>query len=87
MKSGLLRPVVITGLILTAGASLTACQKKAESDAAGFSTSSAEAIRTEDKFGTKFGTASRAPANSEPANVEDGDMIPVSNTGEPVQID
>ena len=87
MKSGLLRPVVITGLILTAGASLTACQKKAESDAAGFSMSGAEAIRTEDKFGTKFATVSRAPANSEPAKVEDGDLLPVSNTTEPEQIE
>ena len=86
MKSGLLRPVVITGLILTAGASLTACQKKAEGDATGFGASGTEARRTEDKFGTKFGNAIRAPANSEPVVVEDGDLIPVSNTAEPEQV-
>jgi len=87
MKSGILRPVVITGLILTAGASLTACQKKAEGDAAGFGVSGSEATRTEDKFGQGFGNASRAPVNSEPATVKDGDVIPVSNTAEPEQID
>ena len=79
--------MVITGLILTAGASLTACQKKAEGDAAGFGASGSEATRTEDKFGKNFGTAFRAPANSEPAKVEDADVIPVSNTAEPEQID
>lgn len=79
--------MVITGLILTAGASLTACQKKVESDAAGFGVSADQATRAEDRFGTTFGKASRAPASSEPAPVEDGDLIPVSNTAEPEQID
>ena len=78
--------MVITGLILTAGASLTACQKKAESDAAGFGASADEATLAEDRFGKNFAKASRAPANSEPARVEDGDLIPVSNTAEPEQI-
>ncbi len=87
IKSGILRPVVITGLILTAGASLPACQKKVESDATGFGASGSEATRTEDRFGKNFGNASRASPNSEPANVEDGDLIPVSNTAEPEQID
>ena len=87
MKSGILRPVVITGLILTAGASLTACQKKVESDATGFGASGSEATRTEDRFGKNFGNLMRAPANSEPTKIEDGDLLPVSNTAEPVQID
>ncbi len=86
MKSGFLRPVVITGLILTAGASLSACQKKAESNAAGFDAPDAESARSEDKFGSKFGNAFRAPANSEPVAVEDGDLLPVSNTAEPEQV-
>lgn len=75
--------MVITGLILTAGASLTACQKKAESDAIGFDSTGTGPTRTEDKFGTTFGNAFRAPANSEPAKVNDGDLPPVSNTTEP----
>lgn len=78
--------MVITGLILTAGASLTACQKKAVGDAAGFDVSGAEAVRTEDKFGKGFGKAFRAPPNSEPANVADSDVAPVSRTAEPIPI-
>ncbi len=87
MNSGLLRPVKITGLILAAGASLSACQKKAESDAAGFDASSVGSTRTEDKFGSNFGNAFRAPANSEPVNVADGDLPPVSNTTEPEPVE
>ena len=79
--------MAITGLILAAGASLTACQKKAESDAAVFDAPGAGPTRTEDKFGTNFGTAFRAPANSEPANVSDGDLPPVSNTTDPEPVD
>lgn len=79
--------MVITGLILTAGASLTACQKKAVGDDAGFDMSGSGAARTGDKFGTGFGKASRAPPNSEPANVSDSDVVPVSLTAEPTPVD
>lgn len=40
----------------------------------------------EDKFGTAFGTDFRASNNSEPANVSDGDVVAVSLTTEPVNI-
>lgn len=40
----------------------------------------------EDKFGVKFGENFRAPANSEPASVGDGDIVPVSWTTEPIDI-
>ena len=40
----------------------------------------------EDKFGTMFGIDFRAVANSEPANVSDGDIVPVSLTTEPITI-
>jgi hypothetical protein len=40
----------------------------------------------EDKFGVAFGAAFRAPANSEPANVSDTDIVPVSFTTEPIDI-
>ena len=82
-----MRPALVAGLILAAGAPLTACQRKAGSDATGFAASKSGAPRTEDKFGKGFGRAYRAPANSEPANVADGDVIPVSRTAEPEQID
>ena len=82
-----MRPALVAGLILAAGASLTACQKKAGSDATGFAAFKTGAPRTEDKFGKGFGRAFRAPANSVPANIADGDVIPVSLTTEPVQIE
>lgn len=78
--------MVITGLIITASASLSACQKKAESNAGSFEVLDAEATRTEDKFGPQFGNAFRAPPNSEPIAVEDGDLPPVSNMAEPEQV-
>ena len=40
----------------------------------------------EDKFGSAFGTDFRASNNSEPANVSDGDVVPVSLTTEPLNI-
>lgn len=40
----------------------------------------------EDKFGVQFGTDFRAAMNSEPAAVNDGDVVPVSLTTEPIDI-
>lgn len=40
----------------------------------------------EDKFGIAFGTDFRAPLNGEPAPVNDGDIVPVSLTTEPIDI-
>jgi len=40
----------------------------------------------EDKFGIQFGIDFRALMNSEPASVNDGDIVPVSLTTEPIDI-
>lgn len=40
----------------------------------------------EAKFGTKFASDYDAVANSEPANVSDGDIVPVSLTTEPIAV-
>ena len=40
----------------------------------------------EDRFGVAFGTDFRASLNSEPANVSDGDIVPVNLTTEPIDI-
>ena len=40
----------------------------------------------EDKFGLAFGTDFRANPNSEPANVNDGDIIGLSLTTNPIDI-
>ena len=42
--------------------------------------------RQEDTFGTAFGNLFRANANSEPAPVNDGDLVAVSFTTEPATI-
>ena len=40
----------------------------------------------EDRFGVAFGTAFRAPLNGEPVDVNDGDIVPVNLTTEPIDI-
>lgn len=40
----------------------------------------------EDKFGLAFGMDFRASPNSEPATVNEGDIVPVSFTTEPIDI-
>lgn len=40
----------------------------------------------EDKFGTVFGIAFRVAANSDPYNPSDGDIVAISLTTEPEQI-
>lgn len=44
------------------------------------------ATAQEDKFGVAFGSAFRAPADGEPKPVNDGDIVPVSLTEEPIEI-
>ena len=44
------------------------------------------ATAQEDKFGTAFGTDYRAAANSEPATTNDGDIVAVSLTTEPIDV-
>ena len=43
-------------------------------------------VRQEDQFGVQFGLAFRADNNSEPFNVNDGDLVAISLTTEPVDI-
>lgn len=40
----------------------------------------------EDKFGTAFGKDYRVTANAEPATTADGDIVPVSLTTEPIDV-
>ncbi len=42
--------------------------------------------RQEDQFGVQFGSAFRADNNAEPVNVNDGDIVAVSLTTEPVDV-
>lgn len=74
-------------LIVAAGASLSACHKTNESDAFGASAAEGDSSRPEDRFGKGFGEKFRADPNSEPANVNDNDVKPVSLTAEPEPVD
>ncbi len=79
--------VVVFGLILLAGASLTACGRTNGSDAPANDSFASTSTAQEDRFGKGFGKAFRADPNSEPANVVEGDVIPVSDTAEPLPVD
>lgn len=83
----LIEPKLRFGLIMLTGASLIACGKTSESDAFASDPSAATSGRTDDKFGSEFGEASRADPNSEPRNVDEIDVPPISLTAEPVAID
>lgn len=87
MHVAMIRPKLVFGLILLAGASLTACGKKSGSDALANDPFASASAKPEDRFGKGFGKAHRAKPNSEPSNVVEGDVIPVSLTTEPEQID
>jgi hypothetical protein len=73
-------------LLLIAGVSLSACSKP-ESDTLALNTSGADSGRPEDRFGKGFGEKFRADANSEPKEVEENDVPPVSLTTEPLPVD
>ncbi len=74
------------GFAIVAGMSLTACGKTSEDDIP-VPVSQSNNGRVEDQFGKGFGKAFRADKNSEPANVSENDMKPVSLTEEPIEID
>ena len=76
---------LLIGLMLLSGASLSACNRKSESDALANDTFAVPSAAKGDQFGKGFGEAFRADPNSEPANVARNDVIPVSKTAEPVE--
>jgi hypothetical protein len=77
---------LLLGLVLIVGVSLSACSKS-DDDTLTIEASQAETGRPEDRFGKGFGEKFRADPNSDPAPVKDGDLVPVSETTEPVLIE
>lgn len=75
----------LIGLALIWG-SLSACGKTSEGDPLMIEPRN-EIGTKEDKFGKGFGSAIHADSNSEPREVQEGDLAPVSLTAEPVVID
>ena len=77
---------LLIALILSSGTSLCACDRKSGNDVLDDDPFAARSTAKENQFGKGFGKASRAAPNSEPVNVAEGDVIPVSNTDEPVEL-
>ncbi len=77
---------LLVGLILLSGVSLSACNRQSGTDAPESDPFATSSIAKEDQFGEGFGKAFRADPNSEPAKVSKRDVIPVSHTTEPVEI-
>lgn len=86
MRPGVAKATTILGLILIAGGSLSACNKKSGSESLTIERGR-DSATIDNKFGKGFGTAFNADPNSEPRNVQDGDVAPVSLTTEPAAVD
>lgn len=76
---------LLAGMAVAASMSLSGCSQKSDDDPLVLN-ATADAGRVEDTFGDGFGEAFRADPNSEPKNVADSDVRPVSLTTEPVPI-
>ena len=86
MKPGVAKATTILCLTLIAGGSLLACSKKSENEPLVIEPGR-DSRAVDSKFGDGFGKAFSANPNSEPRNVQDNDVAPVSLTTEPVAID
>lgn len=73
------------GLIIVVGVALSSCNKARDRDAPTALNLDAP-THEEDQFGAGFGKDFRADPMSKPANVEDSDVKPVSDTAKPVPI-
>lgn len=86
MKPGVAKATGMLILAAVGGGSLSACgeerEKKSLTIAPGRDSS-----QVDSQFGREFGAAFTADPNSEPRNVTEGDLPPVSLTTEPVVID
>jgi len=80
-------PKLLFGVVVLAGASLSACGRQQENGAIEGDPFAARSTAKEDQFGKGFGEAFRADPNSKPRTVLENDVVPVSLTAEPVTID
>ena len=86
MRLDVAKATTILCLTLIAGGSLSACGKKNGNEPLVIEPGR-ETGAIDSKFGNGFGKAFSADPNSEPRNVQDNDVAPVSLTTEPVAID
>ncbi|QNM81713.1 hypothetical protein H8M03_06445 [Sphingomonas sabuli] len=66
---------------------LAGCGRQNQTDDSTNDPLAASSSRQEDRFGEGFGTAYRAEPNSEPRNVSDADVTPLSTTTDPIDIE
>lgn len=85
MRISLKRRVQL-GLATGLAALLSACGGGGGSTSTPVTPPTVVATGQEDKFGTKFGQDFRADPNSEPAPVNDTDIVPVTLTDNPIDI-
>lgn len=80
------RPGIFVAIII-ANALLAACSSEGKGDQQSHDPFASRTARQEDRFGEGFGKAFRAHPNSEPANVSEADVKPVSRTAEPLDVE
>ncbi len=79
---------LLMGLLMLSGVSISACDRNSGNDAPENDPFAARSAgNQDDQFGKGFGKAHRADPNSEPVNIADVELAPVTATGEPVPID
>lgn len=81
------RPGLVLGLILLAGASLAGCGRNDDGEAPDTDLFANGSEKGQEGFGDTFEQASRASPNSEPIDVGENDLPPVSTTTDPVIVD
>lgn len=78
------RPFIRSTLVIVLGLAIAACNpSKAPPPPPG---GGVVTVKQEDQFGMAFATAFRAANNSEPYSPQDGDIVAVSLSAEPVTI-
>lgn len=86
-KSAGIGPGLVLGLVLLAGASLAGCGLNDGGDASEADPFANMSERRGGAFGETFDRASRADPYSDPLNVDENDLPPVSATTDPVPVD
>lgn len=80
------RPVLFVALMMASGW-LASCSSEGDRERQSHDPFASRTNRQEDRFGEGFGKAFRADPNSEPANVSEADVKPVSRTAEPLDVE
>ena len=80
------RLVVRGSLVLLLGLTIAACGSSKDTPNPQPTTPPPVVVRQEDQFGMAFANAFRADNNSEPFSPQDGDIVAISFTTEPVSI-